>query len=207
MKDLVKKSKTIKRYTRLSSDHLTRYAMYKNIRKYIALRETNQCALSISNSQKLARLLGFSDNQIINTTYPSANLLALEYDDNSFDAIVSDQVLEHVNGNPFDAVRETFRILKPGGIALHTTCMLNPIHMAPNDFFRFTRYGLQIMFSPYADTLEVNEWGNAWALFAIKLGLRRIKIPHGRFHPLNRLATNNDTNWPIVTWVYATKQI
>ena len=38
------------------------------------------------------------------------------------------QVLEHIGGDPFTAVDETFRVLKEGGIVLHTTCFISPIH-------------------------------------------------------------------------------
>jgi 2-polyprenyl-3-methyl-5-hydroxy-6-metoxy-1,4-benzoquinol methylase len=45
--------------------------------------------------------------------------------------VVSDQVLEHVVGDPQTAIDETLRVLRPGGIVIHTTCFMNPIHGAP----------------------------------------------------------------------------
>ena len=42
----------------------------------------------------------------------------LPFEDNFFDAVVSDQVMEHVQ-NHHSALMEMHRILKPGGVALH----------------------------------------------------------------------------------------
>ena len=41
--------------------------------------------------------------------------------DCEFDFVVSDQVLEHVEGDPYVAVAETLRVLKPWRHAIHTT--------------------------------------------------------------------------------------
>lgn len=42
----------------------------------------------------------------------------IPFDDHTFDALVSNQVFEHVQNYPA-AIKETRRVLKPGGIALH----------------------------------------------------------------------------------------
>jgi len=101
--------------------HVTRYYMYNHLSQYYEPRPDKQKILSISHSQGLAKILGFKDEQILNIGFPEANLLALPYESETFDAIVSDQVLEHIEGNPFDAIEESFRVLKPGGLALHTS--------------------------------------------------------------------------------------
>jgi SAM-dependent methyltransferase len=49
------------------------------------------------------------------------SLLALNFADESFDFVMCDQVLEHVEGDPQLAFDETWRVLRPGGIAIHTT--------------------------------------------------------------------------------------
>lgn len=43
----------------------------------------------------------------------------LPFDDNSFDFIVSDQVFEHVK-DPGTILKELYRIMRPGGLSLHT---------------------------------------------------------------------------------------
>ncbi len=50
----------------------------------------------------------------------SGNLPPLPYADNSFDTVVSFQVIEHIPDDVF-FLREVFRVLRPGGIALLTT--------------------------------------------------------------------------------------
>ena len=71
-----------------------------------------------------AKRLGFADEQITDAAYPEHTMFDLPFEDGQFDAVVSDQVLEHLEGDPGDAIDETFRVLKPGGIALHTTCFI-----------------------------------------------------------------------------------
>ncbi len=38
-----------------------------------------------------------------------------------------------------------YRVLKPGGSLVLTTRFLFPIHDAPHDYFRFTKYGLRYL--------------------------------------------------------------
>src|SRR5439155_22762949 len=66
---------------------------------------------------------------------------ALSFPDESFDALVSFQVLEHVK-RPWQVVRECARVLKKEGILLVTAPFVFPHHSSPNDFFRYTHEGL-----------------------------------------------------------------
>ncbi|OGN36028.1 MAG: hypothetical protein A2568_03565 [Candidatus Yanofskybacteria bacterium RIFOXYD1_FULL_44_17] len=58
------------------------------------------------------------------------------------DCVVCTEVLEHIK-KPQNAVNEVYRILKPGGMLVLTTPMVWPLHEAPNDFYRYTQYGLE----------------------------------------------------------------
>lgn len=62
--------------------------------------------------------------------------------DKSFDSIICTQVLEHVR-NPFKAIDELHRVLRPGGRLIITVPFLNNYHMAPHDYWRYTEYGLK----------------------------------------------------------------
>lgn len=66
---------------------------------------------------------------------------ALPFADQAFPMIVAIEVLEHCK-DPQRVIDEIFRVLKPGGRMILTTRFLFPIHDAPHDYFRFTRYGL-----------------------------------------------------------------
>ena len=60
----------------------------------------------------------------------------------SFDYILCVQVLEHLS-EPHKVFGEFNRILKEGGKVFLSTNFFYQIHMAPYDYFRFTKYGLQ----------------------------------------------------------------
>jgi SAM-dependent methyltransferase len=185
--------------------HITRYYMYNHISKYCESRPCEHRVLSISESGYLANLLGYDDNQITDLTYPDVNVLDLPLQDEQFDAVVSDQVLEHIEGNPYTAFGETFRILKPGGIAVHTTCFINPIHATPNDFWRFTPDALKLLACEHGEVIDVGGWGNPFIWVYNALGLRFELIPHANWHPGHWVATKNVERWPMVTWVLARK--
>lgn len=55
------------------------------------------------------------------------------------DIVISSEVVEHLE-QPFEALREAHRLLKPNGVLLCSTPFLYPIHAAPNDFGRYTRF-------------------------------------------------------------------
>ncbi|MEY4575711.1 MAG: hypothetical protein RL701_414 [Pseudomonadota bacterium] len=65
----------------------------------------------------------------------------LPFDDQSFDVVISTQVLEHVQ-EPRVALHEAVRVLRPGGRLLLTVPGVWPTHEAPHDYWRFTRHGL-----------------------------------------------------------------
>ena len=64
--------------------------------------------------------------------------------DASYDAVFCSGVLEHVD-DCHAAVRECRRIMTPGGSLLLGLPCQQPIHRAPQDFWRFTEYGIRYM--------------------------------------------------------------
>jgi SAM-dependent methyltransferase len=67
---------------------------------------------------------------------------ALPFSSESFDTILCTEVLEHTQ-QPFIAMQEFFRALKPGGYLLLSVPFIYPIHEAPHDYWRFTPHGLE----------------------------------------------------------------
>ena len=61
--------------------------------------------------------------------------------DDSFDSILSNQVLEHVPDPDF-YLSEAARVLKPGGTLILTAPMQWRHHEVPFDYYRYTKYGL-----------------------------------------------------------------
>ncbi|MFZ2188010.1 MAG: methyltransferase domain-containing protein [Candidatus Moraniibacteriota bacterium] len=70
------------------------------------------------------------------------NDFKMDFDDDSFDSVVSFQVLEH-HKNPQYMIGEIARITKSGGFLLITCPFLGGLHEEPYDYQRLTKYGLR----------------------------------------------------------------
>lgn len=79
--------------------------------------------------------------------------------DDTYDVIVCTQVLEHVP-NPFLAAAELCRILKPGGLLLLTVPAAYPYHSAPNDYWRYSRDSLRLLFGERLREIQIETFGN-----------------------------------------------
>jgi SAM-dependent methyltransferase len=186
--------------------HITRYFMYERLQSIgPKLASRGGRVLSVSHSENLADLVGLEPSEIVAANYPESSFLSLPFENESFDYVLSDQVLEHIEGNPQQAIDETYRVLRPGGIAIHTTCFINPIHRVPKDFWRFTPEALSLLHSNWGDVIEVDGWGNLQVWSVARDGIRYAGVPHAQWHPLHKLAIKNDPAWPIVTWIVARK--
>ncbi|MEK7177181.1 MAG: class I SAM-dependent methyltransferase [Patescibacteria group bacterium] len=92
---------------------------------------------------------------------------ALPFKDGEFETVLCTEVLEHVK-NPFDVEKEFWRVLKPGGILVLSTRFIFPIHDAPNDFWRFTRYGLKMIFKQW-EIIELTDEAATFSTLAVLL--------------------------------------
>jgi SAM-dependent methyltransferase len=70
-----------------------------------------------------------------------ASLANLPMADESFDAVLCTQVLEHVD-DPLAVLAELQRVLRPEGRLWLTVPLVWPLHEEPFDFFRYTPYSL-----------------------------------------------------------------
>lgn len=69
--------------------------------------------------------------------------------DESVDAVFCNGVLEHID-DCCAAVRECWRILKAGGVFLVGVPFAQPLHRAPQDFWRFTEHGIRYLLRAFA---------------------------------------------------------
>lgn len=205
-------SKLIAQCVRLSTKpfeceatHLSRFLLYKSLSGF-ATGQNAKTVASISGSQRLCEVMGFERHAIQDLNYPEHDLRNLPYSDCSFDACVADQVLEHVEEDPFLVLRECARVVKPNGIVVQTTVMIYPIHYGPKDLWRFTPDGMRFLFERVGlQTICTGSWGGPRAVALVALGLAQLPVPIVPFHPIRRLATNPGTKWPVVVWIVGRK--
>jgi SAM-dependent methyltransferase len=82
------------------------------------------------------------------------NAQSLPFTNDCADALTLIEVIEHLP-KPDAAFAEAYRVLKVGGELIVTVPFLYPIHDAPYDFQRWTRFGLEEIASHY--NFEVRE--------------------------------------------------
>lgn len=186
--------------------HMTRYTMYNRLRELgVRMQPLTGDVLCISHSTNLLPMLGVKPKSVREANYPECSITKLPFPDNEFDLVMSDQVLEHVEGDPQVAIDETRRVLRPGGIALHTTVFMYPVHGSPGDFWRYTPDALRYLCRDFSEIIEADGWGsfNAW-LWGMR-GMQWEPVPHAKWHPFHKVAVKNDPAWPMVVWVAARK--
>lgn len=107
-----------------------------------------------------------------------ADLAALPFPTACFDAAINIVTLEHVR-EPAGALAEIARVLKAGGRLLLIVPQDWEVHQAPQDYFRFTRYGVRHLLerAGFAD-IRVLAAGGYFRLLARRL-LNGLQFFHG----------------------------
>jgi SAM-dependent methyltransferase len=102
-----------------------------------------------------------SDRNLVDIICPATDI---PLPDASKNTIFSTQVIEHVAEHQ-QLLNEAYRILKPGGYIIVSGPMAWEHHEEPYDFFRFTRYGFEHIFSKagFSDIILVPN-GGKWAM-------------------------------------------
>jgi len=70
--------------------------------------------------------------------------ITFPFKDESFDSLVANEVFEHVN-DPDHFLDEAYRVLATGGSVFMTIPFVWDEHEQPNDFFRYTSFGIRHM--------------------------------------------------------------
>ena len=83
-----------------------------------------------------------------------------EHYQNTFDFFVFNQTIEHLY-QPFDAIKQIYEIVKPGGYVFTSVPTINIPHITPFHFNGFTPMGLAMLFHTAGfEIMEIGQWGN-----------------------------------------------
>ena len=125
----------------------------------------------------------------------------LPFRDGSFDSILFTQVLEHVP-SPQAALGEIRRVLRPGGRLLLSAPQHWRLHEAPYDFWRFTRFGLELLLGEAGfEVEELSAQGGVWRLVGQAVNNAIVTrwgagvISHGAFLAVNVVALALERVW------------
>ncbi len=199
--------------------NIAKYFLYTPIHpQWIANKQRNNC-LNIIKSQIKGTILdiGCSDKFLKKVLDNNCNYIGLDYlqtaktmynttpdiygdahnlpiKNSSIDSITLLDVLEHL-GSPEECIIEIQRVLKPGGKFCLQAPFLYPIHDAPYDFQRWTKFGLlKLLESNNFKIEDIYENGSipTTLILLVNLGISKITselIEYSRFFLLLLLIT------------------
>jgi hypothetical protein len=116
-----------------------------------------------------------------------------------FDLIICEQVFEHLL-RPYQAGKNVYEMLKPGGYFMVSVPFLVPIHNHPTDCTRWTEMGLKHFLAECGFSLEgiqTGSWGNR---NCVKRNLNEFLYYRENLHPLK-----NEARFPVDVWALARK--
>lgn len=148
------------------------------------------CEFGTTSNEVIKNALSFTEFKLL--PFPEYDICNLNNLDSNWDFILADQVLEHVR-QPWIAVEEVRKHLRPGGVAVFTTPFLYRLHPDPQDYWRFTPEGMKVLCASYAEVVT-GQWGNEAIVSA---SFRRDPLPE------ELEDRSNDSLLPIVVWTVA----
>ena len=154
--------------------HLSKKASRKNLEVFInesfknELNKKNHKILNIGSGGEIEKLIkkNFSDVYSIDIDKNREPDLLLDVCDENFikkidyrpSIICCFEVLEHTK-NPSKAIENIFELLHKGNKALISVPFNFHIHDEPNDYYRFTYYGLKLLFNKFSKVEIKKEMG------------------------------------------------
>ncbi len=167
------------------SKQLSRKGLYEFLGREFSNIETNQQVLSVGAGGEVGELLQqHSRRQKFSVTsfdidekyLPDllGDICTYDFGERSFDVIVLSEVLEHVH-SPQLAIRNIYQVLSQGGRLILTVPFIFPIHERPRDYFRYTRYGLELLLQEFREVRirERNSWAEAVNVLAARMVVER----------------------------------
>lgn len=194
--------------------HLTRHVMYTHISRALPLPLGGHI-FGISGLKYWKGSSHYTppfcivgdDAEITEADYPAINMCALPYEENMFDYVISDQVIEHIEGSVEEAIAEAYRVLKSGGILILTSAFIYPVHYGPKDLWRFSPDALQYLCRNFSEIVECGGWGNRWVhilLFLYK-NAGNWEVRNNAWNLARMFTLQNDPAYPLSTWIIAKK--
>jgi len=162
-KNLIKQNPFKKIISRFTPSKSLNFQSEKNYSKFTALmtQKNNMPCVLVVGGRKLgcgiSPLIDSKSIYVLETdiTYGSRTKLIcdahnLPFEDQSFEAVVIQAVLEHVV-DPTRCVQEIHRVLIDGGLVYAETPFLQEVHEFPYDFTRFTSLGHRRLFRNFSE--------------------------------------------------------
>ena len=154
---LAKKIFKMKLFRRIFLRKLSRIKEDKFLQKYSSdLKTLDIGAESKENSKYFPKIttLNFESHRDVDIVADAENLTGI-IEDESFDRVLCLSLLEHTK-HPEKVVGEMERILKKGGLVIINVPFVMSLHDTPNDYWRFTKYGLLELFKGF-EVIEIKE--------------------------------------------------
>jgi SAM-dependent methyltransferase len=108
--------------------------------------------------------------------YPTTDVLGvgeeLPFENDTFDAVLSLNVLEHVK-DPFRCASEIARVLKPGGELYCVVPFLQPLHAYPHHYYNMTHHGLRNLFEGSLEVVQQFVPGSGLPIWTLSWMLSR----------------------------------
>ena len=175
----------------------TRYASYRQLESWLAINlpslDRSFKVIEFGDSNNTIKNFFQKANYEIAANFPDVDIQNLtSYSDESYDAVVIDNILEHIP-RPELAMDEIWRILKKNGFCICITPFLIKVHFFPGDYCRYTEQGLRQLFRRFRE-IEINGWGNR---FTVETTLYHGWLTAKNTKRLLRVALWNEPDWPL----------